>query len=1006
LFRTVKYSWLDDHNQKELCDELTIRTYVYKLKTPTFDNLKKLFNNWIVLADKLYRVSAAQNNRKVFFPCRALSTAQVWVEKTAIGEKDDCGNVKIIKNVDAVFSCNPSLTSGTTGGTASTIDNPAIIKINDTQYARLSETSLVDLTGLEPQTPYSWGGFELLGEDPSNYDAFMDFANAKSQFIAKKGDLQETQTGKDLENAIKDSSGKYDIRAITDKKEWTDRLAKLIIKAPSEWHYSDDKYTTLTDNIGALNPEEIKKLIKSLAFWDELKGKDVFKESALTPPFSSDAVDGKEIWSFHPITFIQQMSLLMKAGLTPQQNLDFETLVSVIRAALGTNSTDSDGCKAIAVSFSNRLKKHEWIDSPNFQSLAARHQLKTQTPTEDEFNFITENVSRIFMDHKWSGLPDEYVLFHATSEALSSMPWDTGVLDIDNPKTVGSYKFYRYKPSARTFATVLIIKDIKLVNGGDKGVSLMCVPGAVVSSNDGSTVKPYRYDLKTPPRWDFEFRFNIDNCTPEMDDIKSTLKWELRYFHKNNDKYEEVKVAIAHTGYKFTVILPADISDYSVTLVPAVNDTDVLCDGFTIAIKKKEQLVFNGTTIKWLDENGGVVPFENGTNKINELNAFSGNSGKRAKEFQCVINEGPIPEGSWWVPRNNIRSYDKVNWWGRLTDTSWEGGENRWGKLRLLLEPALNTDTKNRSGFYICGSNSQASHGNIHLDAQMIVFANSFLARVESNGRLLLCVDYSKPRFVPPSKHLPWEIKERTVRLIAGSESGSHPYTACNYDGEFEGKFNPKDVRYSKFSDHPRHVGLSFGLIQFTQEGSLGELIALMNTRDPQLFKQIFGVHSEELLEVTSRKGNALYVNEEIFDNNGVSLGEKSVKRQPSVQPIAGHELWNSFWSEKLIVAGKQEIFQQCQIELAVRSYMDNCLQEIVGKIISEKSLALAYDRSVNEGPGVGGRLIKKCAEGDEKCFWTNYIPTRSDKPDIHRRLTNIYNSQDFTWEAVHEDKA
>jgi hypothetical protein len=254
----------------------------------------------------------------------------------------------------------------------------------------------------------------------------------------------------------------------------------------------------------------------------------------------------------------------------------------------------------------------------------------------------------------------------------------------------------------------------------------------------------------------------------------------------------------------------------------------------------------------------------------------------------------------------------------------------------------------------------------------MSIFGDAFYHRVTSNGRMLLRIDYSKPQFIPSSQYLPWEVKKRIILVIAGSESGSQLYTACNRDGEFEGLFSPSVVNYSKFSADPRHVGLSFGLIQFTQEGPLGALLKLMNDRDPQLFNQIFGVHATELLEVTSRTGDYLHFTEEIFNINGVAIGNKNVRRRPSVQPVAGYELWHDFWVEKFKTSGKQEIFQQAQVELAARNYMDNCLAKIVSKSISEKSLALVYDRSVNQGSGIGQSLITQCIEADEKTFWTN----------------------------------
>jgi hypothetical protein len=95
------------------------------------------------------------------------------------------------------------------------------------------------------------------------------------------------------------------------------------------------------------------------------------------------------------------------------------------------------------------------------------------------------------------------------------------------------------------------------------------------------------------------------------------------------------------------------------------------------------------------------------------------------------------------------------------------------------------------------------------------------------------------------------EEKMKIVRFIALFESGKRPYCAVNRDYEFEGYFDfpknwhkdkkkakpdslNKNVEYSKYSANPRHVGLSFGLIQFTQEYMLGVLVQKMYDADPK----------------------------------------------------------------------------------------------------------------------------------------------------------------------------
>ncbi len=149
-------------------------------------------------------------------------------------------------------------------------------------------------------------------------------------------------------------------------------------------------------------------------------------------------------------------------------------------------------------------------------------------------------------------------------------------------------------------------------------------------------------------------------------------------------------VAIPYQTHTFLLCSPdvvlSDVTDYSVKLVPNGNNGIELSDGFTIAIKKKEQMVFNGKALKWLDENGEIIPFEDGVRLVKELPAFSGNTEKRSEEFTGVQTEGPIPEGVWWVARDKVETYSSIGYIERMIGSQWQGGEARWGRYRVLLE--------------------------------------------------------------------------------------------------------------------------------------------------------------------------------------------------------------------------------------------------------------------------------------------------------------------------------
>jgi outer membrane protein OmpA-like peptidoglycan-associated protein len=260
--------------------------------------------------------------------------------------------------------------------------------------------------------------------------------------------------------------------------------------------------------------------------------------------------------------------------------------------------------------------------------------------------------------------------------------------------------------------------------------------------------------------------------------------------------------------------------------------------------------------------------------------------------------------------------------------------------------------------------------------------------------------------------------KLKIVRMIAQFEGGGK-YTALNKDYEFEGRWDlpkgwyknkskakpdtiSKTVTYSKYSGAPRHVGLSFGLIQFTQESSLGALVKKMADKDLETFKSTFGEHYQELLDTLTKTGAYIVKDEEIIDNCGNSMGTKQVKRKPSVQPVAGHEVWSDYWTPKFKASGGIDSFKKCQEELAVSAYFDPVVKAGKGMRASQKSLCLLYDRSVNQGSGFAQGLVKKLKAAEkEQDFWNDYIPKQ--KEEIKTRLKSIFDNNDMKWEVVYD---
>jgi hypothetical protein len=418
-------------------------------------------------------------------------------------------------------------------------------------------------------------------------------------------------------------------------------------------------------------------------------------------------------------------------------------------------------------------------------------------------------------------LTEGYVLFHPSGQSLESQPWDKDVLDIANAKTVGGFTFYKYMVGTKGYATKLAIKEIKLVSGGDKGTSLPCSRGEYLSCGETGNAKPYRYDIATGATWTFEFTYNIQQGTPEIDLLKSRLAWQLQYTHNVDNKTQQVTTTISHTGNRFSIKIPPDVMAYTVQLIPFIGPNQSLCNGFNIALKKKELIVFNGSTIKWLDENGSVIPFENGNQNLKELPAFSGNPDKRAPRFQNVVNEGPIPEGTWWIPRDNLQSYDSLGWWDKTFGRTWPGGEQRWGKYRIWLEPDGSTNARGRDNFCLNGSSEAKTGGNIHVGDPFKLFVDAFTHKVGTGGRLKLLIGYElqngKKLGALSSKYETGGRGSITVSIGAG-DAGGVSYGAYQMTSKPSGGTVTGFVQATDFPWQSEFVGLMAGSDVFSKK--------------------------------------------------------------------------------------------------------------------------------------------------------------------------------------------
>jgi len=218
------------------------------------------------------------------------------------------------------------------------------------------------------------------------------------------------------------------------------------------------------------------------------------------------------------------------------------------------------------------------------------------------------------------------------------------------------------------------------------------------------------------------------------------------------------------------------------------------------------------------------------------------------------------------------------------------------------------------------------------------------------------------------------EDKLKIADVIAKFEGA---YWTCNKDWEFEGwfdrpkrdslgkKLHPRDrvsmpnwkpLGWSKYGENPGHVGLSWGFVQFTQDGgNLGTLLKHIKQEYPDQFLDAFGEHSDELALVTNRRGKKVKQKDE-KSPTGFS------RRSPRVQPIGGHDLWEKYWTEKFVAAGHIAEFQEAQKEMAIKLYFDSMIRKsaIPYDIHSEAGLAILFGRSVQLGPTGCKKLLDR----------------------------------------------
>lgn len=198
--------------------------------------------------------------------------------------------------------------------------------------------------------------------------------------------------------------------------------------------------------------------------------------------------------------------------------------------------------------------------------------------------------------------------------------------------------------------------------------------------------------------------------------------------------------------------------------------------------------------------------------------------------------------------------------------------------------------------------------------------------------------------------------KERS-RIMSIISKFEGQYYSCNKDTEFS--MSKNQVSYAGIV----HIGLSWGFIQFTQDsGNLGKVLKLMSEKNKTEFSEVFGDNWKELLKIATASGKS---GQELFQSNGGKKKADKLREDKKeffgsrVKKIAikkgGPEkhLWEKPWVDRFEKAGKIEVFQRAQDEVAISDFLEPALSICKDfNIQTAKGVVITFDRCVNQGVG------------------------------------------------------
>lgn len=222
--------------------------------------------------------------------------------------------------------------------------------------------------------------------------------------------------------------------------------------------------------------------------------------------------------------------------------------------------------------------------------------------------------------------------------------------------------------------------------------------------------------------------------------------------------------------------------------------------------------------------------------------------------------------------------------------------------------------------------------------------------------------------------------KKQIMASVATCEMSKDGFGSINADQEFVGrKFNKKGIEtsYSRIV----HIGLSYGVIQFTQDGGeLGNVLNKMQEKNERKFVEIFGGGDASIannLIVLTTSGRPDLKDDSEVPLSGLSYWGKVRKKESGtelaklankdddkngksdlplsreirgkrIRPISidgiasATDLWTGTWKQRFLDAGQIVDFQEAQIEYAVSRYLQPVLK--VAKENNVRSaMALAF---------------------------------------------------------------